>query len=123
MHSCWLLLKMPKDPADAVSEIEDKRRREKHMEDLARKWEQKFGPDYIQSCADSHKLRDECRLHFGLPEREIVQENWSIESVPEPYRRADRLELTSDTIGYFQDDFESRLFPCREHAPKRIPFT
>lgn len=114
---------MPKDPIDAVSEIEDRRRREKHMEDLARKWEQRFGPDYTEACADSYKLSDVCRLHFGLPAREIVQENWSINNVPEPYRRTDRMELTSDTIGYFQDDFESRLFPCSEHAPKRIPFT
>ena len=114
---------MPADPVDAVSEIQNERRREKHMEELAKRWEQRFGSDYIQSCADSHKLRDRCRLHFGLPERPVVQEDWSIDRVPEPYRKADHLELTSDVIGYFQDDFESRLFPRREYAPKRIPFT
>ena len=114
---------MPADSVDAVSEIQNERRREKHMEELAKRWEQRFGPNYIQSCADSHKLRDRCRLHFGLPERPVVQEDWSVDRIPEPYRKADHLELTSDVIGYFQDDFESRLFPRREYAPKRIPFT
>lgn len=114
---------MPTEPVDAVSEINNARTRKKHLADLERKWNLHFGADYTESCASSHKLQDECRRHFGLSERIIAQEDFTVDKIPEPYRKAGHLELTSDDIGYYKDNFESILFPRNEHAVKRIPFT
>lgn len=113
---------MSNDNGGTVAHERRLREREQKERALRTEWNLNYGPEYIQACADSQGITDQCREKVGLPPRKVLDNSDVMARIPAPYRRAVQTKTETDMIGLYEDDFDQRLFSPHEHGIKRTVF-